>query len=414
MKYAAKMWEFGSADRASTTFSDSTKIRIDASAGKLTLKSSRSVFPTGYGNWARLAAFNPPALKAWVAIDATYQIPKDATGAETGAIRWRLNNGVQDLYWTGSAWAAATTQWNTLAQIQDHLATFPTTTKTIRPVVEISTTTPLTTPTVSDVRVLFRAHQPSSAAEVLLRTLKSAILPSIAPVADMVVDWVTTGTTYALSTTGVEEGLTVTGVEAAFLHASDPHATTDVLSSYSAGTVTLTGSVAAGTQVRLRVIYAPIFALSTHQDYDADAKMPAVTIGDVVEELVIQPQSGIDFVSRSTGNGYRLPAPRQVQYRLTLTCVAARNDEALGLSEEVLRAIRANPVFTTATLAETVSILVEGESTTVPLFDEVNEHQVSTRLRVLDALIWQKTPQSLYGVRRIRLGGDMNATLEGG
>mgnify|MGYP000682728768 CR=1 FL=1 len=51
------------------------------------------------------------------------------------------------------------------------------------------------------------------------------------------------------------------------------------------------GAVAADAQVRLRVIYEPTFAYSTHQDYDGNARLPALTTYyyNLLKKFGIQP-----------------------------------------------------------------------------------------------------------------------------
>lgn len=172
----ARVLEFASEDRPRCVFSDSTKIRLDHELTKLTLKKTAGVYPTDSNLYVRCHAVSPDGLRRWTNIDASMSTPKSSVGAAVTSIQWRLSDGTDDRYWNGSTWAVAgASDWNTLAVVQANIATFPVTSKTLRPVVNLKTTDSRYSPSVFNIRLLFEANYTSVVEEVVLRGVKRRV-----------------------------------------------------------------------------------------------------------------------------------------------------------------------------------------------------------------------------------------------
>lgn len=402
---------FGFNDFSKFAFSDTSKIGLDKERSRLQLLTdSAGLYPTGANIYARGPLLFPRALRGWTAYGDTRSTPKDGNGNQVTAVKYRVNNGTSDLWWSGAAWAApGANDWNTLAEIQANFATFPTTARKIRIVWNLSTTDGTLTPYVARASVLFSADVPAWDEEALLRTFVRSLRTNLRPETDVTVSWPTTGTTLAFSALDLEEPpANVQAVVGAWNITDDQDMVADLFSSYVGGTVTLASPVTAGKNVRLRVQYIPTVAVTTHPDFDEIASLPAVLVTGYEPRFVGRDTRGETVVNETTKVALTVPGPAQVEMALEITLVAARQLDLWRLAESVRSHFRRSPILTLETVDATLSLVVTSEFIVTPSTDEIHMHEgkLGVLLRGLEQ--WVDPIQTGYAVQRLVFAGSLS------
>jgi len=120
--------------------------------------------------WVRTPLLRADGMRSLVAVELFESKP---TGTTTAYRTW---DGTTLRYWTGSAWATATTDshWSTKAQIEANLATHPVTARRIAFLCALATTDADVTPAFYGARVAYGTRK-GSAERDMLATLRAAL-----------------------------------------------------------------------------------------------------------------------------------------------------------------------------------------------------------------------------------------------
>lgn len=409
----AHVFTFEPIERKKLTFSDATKIRCETvHPFEIKLKKGATGYPTTSNLNVRGPLLNPKAVRQWIAFDVTFALPKVGQTSPT-SIGWKLSNGTTDYYWNGAAWTAAgASTWSTLEQIQANIGTFPATARKIQFIVNLKTTDATVTPTVKEVRVLYKAEITSFFDEVIYRTLIQSLKTKLEPETDITFDW-PGGTTYDLDSLDLEESVEIADVYGAFNYSTDSDLTTNLKSSFNTSThvLTLTGSLAAATPVLVRVVYAPTIALSTHPSFNEVPKIPAVEVVDVKEVFSASPIAQVVFVNRNDYTAKILDAPRQVHYDLQLRAVTARAGETSALADAIMRFIYENRLLRISALDVDVALVIQSEPAMMPKLDTIHLHEMSIGLRIMSADRWILPSTAGFAVQQLNVTGDLSVTI---
>lgn len=390
LKTIALVWDFPEPERANVTPSDATKVHLDAVTSTLRLRADlwTGEYPLDTGLSIAGQRLAPTARTRWRMVQVWATVPTGTT------LAYRVRTPTGDLYWTGAAWAAATTQWNTLAELQ---AGFPSLTAgDIRLVYSMTTTDLYATPEVSRVIVVYEVDVPSWHEEWLFRVLVAALKASVRTTADVVLDWPATGATVTFDPATIEEPPGTGQVIAAAYTAAAPW--TDVLSSYNPTThlVTLTAPATAGDAITLRIQCTPIVAFATHPDYNEVSALPAILLEDIGSGLAGEAAQSTGAGSQATGVAVIVPAPRQLDLAVTLRLVASRTLDLVRLADAVETFVASHPVLSSVATGLSASLTTEATPAASPRTDEANELSTTMRLRLHATEHWISAAEAGY------------------
>jgi len=313
--------------REQIVFSDPDKIRLDPQDHKIKLVEDKrgyphDRYPTG-NHYAVLPVMNPLSHKVWVAAQVLASVP------ENTEMTFILHDGVSYYEWDSTVipppgqWVERAVPlpnrpWNTIEEINEHLLSFisPHNPHTIGLVVKLKTLDNENTPELSGYKWLFNVYFDEH--ESVLVDSMTDYFKQVLVKADFDYQNDTGGDITELDLNDFDLGkLDVVSASAAFAISSDPDMMTDILDSYNPTTrvATLITSIPNGKAVRLRLVYIPTVAITTHQDYIELASVPAIVIEDIRVVQRLKAVAGEDFVAEGADNGWEMPELENVTFR---------------------------------------------------------------------------------------------------
>lgn len=394
--------------RPDLVFSDATKIRLDPADHLLKLKAdANGAFPTDANLSIKTQEFWPRTNKAWRGFFAIVSTP---TGTSIG---FKLNNGTDDYYWTGSVWAVAgASDWNTEAEIAANIATFDV--GKLHVVVNLVTTDATATPALQYILVGYYA-QIVFLEQWIYRTLVPLLREGCRPYAHWAIPIGSITSTIDLNNYRLDTPFNVVGIDTVYNHTDDPDHYTDIFSSYDTGTkiITLTTPIAAGKVAWINFTYEPIVAVLTSTDYHELRKVPALTLEDL--RLTAAHEGGWTnaLIDKGAGTGVVYESPRQCRLEGDIVIHAPRGLDEMALAEEVLAFLSDN---------QTVTIRGTGEKADWMLKDpyarssnaERNDLRTATiGFKLWPLLMWIRPARSagVYAVTGMRLTGDVDVVI---
>ena len=304
-------------------------VRLDPTDDRVKLRLQPGfIFPLDVDLSVRTRVARPEAVRRLLLLQLDAEVPE---GTSVGL---RLHDGTGELWWDGAAWTTpAAGEWNTVAEVNVHVTTFPVTTnRAFAVVLNLLTTDEKVTPTVSEVLVLWEGDV-DWVADALLDSLTATFQEDATFTADLALPPLpTTVTSIDLDAYRDEAELTFAGAEAVYDHAADPEHLINLLSSYNPTTRVLTltapGILATGVPF-LRMRARAQVAWDTNQDWAEVGKLPQVVLRDA-ETLISSsyPMSAARGIIREdTGAGVLIPPPMRTTYRITMEVRINRSRE---------------------------------------------------------------------------------------
>lgn len=311
--------------------------------------------------YVRTAPFAPGIVTGWGFIEGIGDEPESYDGAAETSLSYRLHDGTDSRFWNGAAWAVAGAgDWNTLADFNANLSSY--TGASLAVEARLRTTDGDLTPLLRVVKLKWTGEVVNTLREWLYNGVVRSLVNAVRPTTDYVIELAATGASFALSSYPLEAGWDITDVVAAYNETDDPGHTTDILDNYAAGTVTLTGSLAAGKQVWLVMRYAPQVAVTTDHDFSEAAKAPAIYITSVRVPTDTRRglgASGPHIIDRSAatpaGTAFPLPVPL-VDIELTFALVAPGSVDLLKLQGVFADWMHAHPTLACSTFDASVRL----------------------------------------------------------
>lgn len=333
----------------------------------------------------RTPMFSPTAVRAWRGIRVVRTEPTDGFGTTLATVAYRLSTGATDYVWSGAAWAATTTLWNTHAELQEGFPSFPVTAHKVQVVFRLLTTNWRYTPSVDGCGIIYDADITSFEEIAFLRTLRPA-LEQITIEADVGLLWPADGLTADVKTIALngDAPVTVSDVDRAFDLDADPDQAVNVCSSYVPGTGTLTAthSIDAGTRVLVRALIHPIAVYATHPDYVELPSLPAIAIGPIrAVEGIRSPVRG-EVANETTEKVLFLASPRQVSYDVSLRVIANRVLDQFRLVGAMQTFFAQNPVLSFSELDGRLSVLPKEDEAHSPTQDATHIQRADMTVRM--------------------------------
>lgn len=334
-----KRFVFEERFRSQLTFSDSTKIRLNPRTNQLELSiqsynrvTGDPVYSTDTDLTVTTWLTNPLALVQWLGFMMEPLTPNQPASTQ---VRFKLNDGTDDRYWSGSTWAVAgATDWNTENEVSANISSFPVTSKQLGIVLNLLTTDGLSTPTVQDLEILYEAeidYLKSLIVDSLMQDLKENIRPIIdypvrAPGGDL------------LNLRDLETAFNVSSIEAVYNHSDDPTHITDILSSYNSTskTIELTGAVARGKDIWIQFLAEPeVYLEWGSQDYTEVTKLPAIVTENVdLLGNTVNARFEVKELNTYTATIRRVPFRLSAEFDIVL--LAEKNRTLLTMMDQAL------------------------------------------------------------------------------
>lgn len=326
-------------------------------------------YPTGAGYRVKFPVITVPRAIAWrlAQFDAVLAIDPEQSPSTVTSLRARLHDGTTEYHWTGAAWVAITaadTDWNTLAEVSANLPSWDPDLP-LGLVFELQTTDRRFAPTLRGFRLLYEVDLPSELNDWVYGALVGGLQDTFRPVKDILTEDHAGGASFdfgALVVATLESPWDFRDVVAVYDEAGDPSHRVNLLDSYDSGTkvATLTGSIAAGTRLLLRVQYAPQIAVTTDPDYIELGATPAVTFEaiDVIDlgEAGADDQIVDEFADPPTAVIF--PARRRAHIDFSVGISSPLSVDLHRMSEELTRWFQARRVISSPTTGDEVTLRI--------------------------------------------------------
>ena len=390
-----RAFEFNNLTRADCLISDSTKIRIDGLNNYAILKQDANYkYSTDANLYVATELVNPTKVKEWKFFEIDADIPSDTS------IGYQLSDGTNRYFWSGSAWTQGTGTWNTQAEIEANIDTFPTTSKKLRVYANLKTTDTLKTPILRSIKVLMKVGA-SMEEELFIRTLipylrSARIIGDIRFKLDMDADTLTYVNLQEM------ENFNITAIKACFNLTTDPGEDTDILSSYNLSdkTIKLTGVQNFENVILVKFEYEPEVAMMTSPDYIEISKVPAIIIESMTEIETLSP-SNIAVIKDKTNLNARVIQFAEAQtIDLTLTLVSHNLTDQFRLSQACKELFGDSPLMTISAFDIDCGLVVI--SPFISAFRATQEHlpTSSASIRLVNANFLTKAAYDRYLVNK--------------
>lgn len=320
-------------------------------------------FPTSGVNFVRTSEFAPSVRTAWGFIDPIIDEPETYAGAGETSVSYRISSAGVAYFWDGSAWAVAgSSDWNTLADVNDNLPTF--TRSSLAVEARLSTTNARLSPAVGAIKLRWTGKAVDTLKTWIYGALITSWREGIRPL-----------TTFALRADGTAiynltpllsdealAGFSEIEVLEVFNDADDPEHLIDLLASYTGGTMTLTSAQSAGAPLHVTARYAPLIAVTTDADFEEQAKSPAILVtmirpeNDSRRALGTKGPHAIDrTLAVPAGTVFPHPVPL-TSYQVGVAFSAPLSVDLLALASAFSAWMRTHPTLRSPALDESVRV----------------------------------------------------------
>lgn len=378
-------------------------VRLNPKTNKVHLQAGADgKYPTATGLYFKTWLANPKSVKAWLLFQANSENKKNFHNTVVTSIGYRLSvDGAAQLYWDGGAWTAATTQWNTEAEVAANIAALPVANRSIQVIANLLTTDPEQTPEVSALKVLWECDIEFQE-DYIFRSLLPSLRAGVRPISEAVLPANGTAT---LSLAGIETPYNIIAVDSAYNLASDPNQLTDLASGYNPGTkaLTLSASQASGN-ILVRFTYAPEIAVTTHQEYIELGKVPAVLIEiqQVGSKEMAEHESVID---KATGAGWQLAGGSMQDLDIRMRLITDKEKDLQRLSDEMKRWFSSNQLLRSVGQDELYRLALLDEYSQGAEPDQSEVHTARLRGRLINAVFYAQDAIPVTGVLSFQVAG---------
>lgn len=389
-------------------YSDPTKIRMSPVQGHVVLKRSTTTkfYPTDTDIWARTWVTQPLAARKLKMLQV---FPNHQVMGTT--VKVRLFDGTNDLYWDedASEWlVAGSGDWNTEAEINAHITTFPLLpNRRFAVTMNLATTDKEVTPEVTQIRVLMEIHI-DYIEDIVLRSLMPAFENAIDPVANCahIPAFTTDVSSIDFSQYRQNVSYTVSDVEAVFDLTADPDRLYNRLDNFDPATqiITLTQDLPAGHRPFILLRYKPEIVFIQHQDWYEVDKVPAILIQalEVPFTSAYSSASREGIVDKGTGNATVVREPWRATFEFRIHGLTGGLVDELRLMSRVIQFFENNRFLRSTGLDEYYAMSMEREFRDLSSPSRSDLRAFWTRFTVKDVRM-PFVSESAHAVRRLSL-----------
>jgi hypothetical protein len=379
------------------SFSDATKVRLDASDWYVKLKglatggADDGFYSTDDDLWFRTWVTNPKSLRRLLMLQVVSDEPKNSYGETVVSTQVRIYDGTDDYYWDGAAWSVAGAgDWNDEGTFNANIATFDVLPgRQFAITVNLKTTDREVTPLVKEIKVLMECRI-DFMEDLIFRSLIPELENNIQPLGNLplVADPTNPTSTIDLDEWRINTNFNIADVEAVFDFTADPELLTDLLDTYDTGThvITLTSPIPAGNIPFILFRYKPEVMYTTHQDWIEVAKYPSLILQRVEVPVAsaynLAAREGI--VDKGTGNAYVLSEPWRATYEFRIHGVTDNPVDEFRLASRILKFLESNKMIRSVGLDEYFRMRVIRELRDLVSPDRADTHVIWTQFVIED------------------------------
>jgi hypothetical protein len=381
-------------------------------------------YPTAADLYVKSRILNPLKVRQWLGFEAV-TIQKKVEGIQVTNVRFRLSDGTNQYWWNG-AWTLGTGGWNTEEEIAVLISTFPTTTKKLQVVVNLSTSDATETPELIEVKILFSAAIDSELEDLLERSLLPRLREEIHPVTRLTLVKTTNGNEIDLTAYAIDTDYRIVGVDAVFNHTLDPEHLIDLYESHTTRStpndlwhdetvhvITLNAMVHSEETVWVRVVYEPAVMIETSRDWWQLAHLPALVIEAISYQGAQLP--GEDWVgNKSNGTAVVIPAPRQGRLDLELAGYTDKLFDLETLHKAVVEFFGNHYSLVSTGIDEAYRLRLTNVYDHRSAPNDEDLHTFRKSIAIENFRVWDKSARDDYLVTRFRFLGSLDATIEQG
>lgn len=387
------------------TFSDPSKIRLDDARSHIALKpqgkkvsNGKLIYSLDQNLFVRITPTNPQTLKGWFGFSANPRFDQQPTQT---FVRYKLSDGVNDLYWDGASWVvAALSDWNTEAEVAANISSFPITSEKLGVVVNLGTNDIHTTPTLKAVDLLMEVEISyfKSLLVSLMRSFKNSD-----PI-DARTSLYSRGTNQ-ISLTDIDHNPNIAAVVGVFDAQNDPEYQSNLFQSYDSTSkvVTLTSSVVSGIPLLVRYKQnVEVYLNFASQDYVELERVPAVVFDRVsVRGSDVAAQFEVGDVNTNTSVVRK--DPRLVHLEINVLLLSESKDTMLNLVDWYLDHGSKNALLHWQDIDEQISLRILDEADVSPRPNLSGLHQTSYTLLLENVALWLQPEETFNLVENLKL-----------
>lgn len=351
------------------TFSNDDLIWLNTEEYKVQLKrQSGGSYPVVDDIWFRTWTTTPLACRKLLMLEVFPEIQADGSD-----IQVRLYDGTNDLFWDGAWSIAGAGDWNTEAEINAHIDTFPilpdrtfAVTVNLQSIAGILVDAGDVTPKVTEIRVLMEVHI-DFLEDILFRSLMPLLESEVTGAANFAAMPAPTADTTTLNfgTLRINTPYNITAIERVYDLTDDIDLLYNLYQSYnsSTGIITLSAPLPANHRPLIVFRYTPEVVYITHQDYFEVGKLPCLVIQRVevptTQSYNVSSREGI--VDKGTYDAVVVEDPARISIEFRLHGLTASAVDEMRLMSRVLEFFKRNEFLTSVGLDEKYRMYLEKE-----------------------------------------------------
>lgn len=378
-------------------------VRLNPKANRLEITPvGTGYYPTTLDLHARTRLTTPNAVRKWAGFFAIIE-NKKVSGSVVTDVRFRLNNGTNDLYWNSGAndWVVASpNNWNTEQEVADHIESFSG--QSIQVVINLSTQNEGYTPCVYEVRILYETDL-IFLEDYVVRSFKEDLLENVRPISKHT--FASSGETSV--TLDLQIPYDIIDVDSVYNDTTDPNHLSPLTGvSFNASTKVVTfPAQTSGNLVTIRFLWRPYVVLTRSQDYTEIAKIPVILIDDtsLENERIVRNRPFV--INKGTGDGFVFEEAFQADIRMPLAIITAKKRDLHVLADELGRYFSNNNFLRSRGQDEEYPYRVE---------EVFNDQTIATQKEVFtgrlivhigNAVFYKEDAKPITGVRRFTVTG---------
>lgn len=401
-----KLFEFKEERRSLLTFSDASKIRLNPQTNQLELRvqsykraTGAPIYSTDTDLTVTTWTTNPLSIKQWRGFAATPRPTLQPAGA---SVRYKLNDGTNDLYWNGSVWVTAgAADWNDEATVAANIGTFPVTSKTLGFVINLVTTDSAVTPTLKQLCLLMDCE-----IDYFKSLVADSLIVSLRQGNRLLIDYTYDspgGTTLDLR--DLETAYNIVDVDAVYDHTNDPDHATDLLNSYNVTTKSsfLSSAIERGNTVWFRLEIEPeVYLEWGSQDYTEVSKIPAIVLEnfDAIGNTV---SARFEVPDISSLNAVVRRKPFRLRLEFDVVLVAEKNRTLLPMLDKSLEYTSKTHLLHWRDLDEQIDLTSVDEGVFRPRANLKDEHTVRFSMVLHNVYLWLEPEEIVPLVQQVNL-----------
>ena len=408
-----KRFVFEEKNRGLVTFG-SSDIRLNPQVNMIHLKKDDvDGYPTDADIYVKTWVSNIGSLKGFLLFESVIHHQFSDDGSQITGDGYRLGDGTDQYWWNGAAWVVDSSNWNTEQEVCENIASFPVITQNIQVIINLSTTDSKYTPFLEMIKILYSSDIEFQE-DIIYGSLVKDLKENIRPITDYPVKISEDASTIdLLNDFPLKTPYNIAGIDSVFNHTLDEKHLVDIFQSWNPTTkvITLNQTLTADTVVWIRFTYEPEVAVTTNRQYTEIGKVPCIVVADVRTYDTGEGNVDETVINKATGNGTRVKAPKHKSIEFVLRCLTDKARDQTRLTDAVSEYFRQNPLIRSRGMDLRYSVISDGG---FDQQDPVGQSEINVerlRLRITNALFYNRGDQDAVAVSRFVVGGSLNLVV---